>query len=377
MDKKQAEHTLNRSPSFSSVALSQFSKQQRRKSEERKEAEDEDSVICRISLSPFQTVALVVAFTVLTFTAFMQLWTYRNGDSQLRLSELRLEDVQPLPNTHSHNDYMQKRPLVDAIEAGICSIEADVHISLFSRSHHKLFLGHIFPSTETLQDKYLEPLAHLAVQRKGKSLYAKGGCPQTTLMLDLKTAPIETWDAIDNAILKINRDAGFDIFQCYDGDVRSPDSSRSFSSSASFRGTEVSASESNEGVTLAPIRVVVSGIRVSSMKTLADRMLTKRKDGRFCSSMDGRFESDLLEPSVTRDSLVLRVTSMISERWTSNTDVRARAHVAKSLDLSLRFWNTPDTPKFWTELLKETEGADLIIGSDNIGALKAFKAGLV
>jgi hypothetical protein len=32
----------------------------------------------------------------------------------------------PLPRAHSHNDYLRSRPLLDALESGFCSVEADV-----------------------------------------------------------------------------------------------------------------------------------------------------------------------------------------------------------------------------------------------------------
>jgi hypothetical protein len=45
----------------------------------------------------------------------------------LQLSCLKAE-VTPLPNAHAHNDYHHPRPLLDALDAGFCSVEADVFV---------------------------------------------------------------------------------------------------------------------------------------------------------------------------------------------------------------------------------------------------------
>ena len=36
------------------------------------------------------------------------------------------QDVSPLRRAHAHNDYYHKRPLLDALDQGFCSVEADV-----------------------------------------------------------------------------------------------------------------------------------------------------------------------------------------------------------------------------------------------------------
>src|SRR5688500_5296112 len=34
----------------------------------------------------------------------------------------------PLTNAHAHNDYEHPRPLLDALDRGFCSVEADIHL---------------------------------------------------------------------------------------------------------------------------------------------------------------------------------------------------------------------------------------------------------
>ena len=64
--------------------------------------------------------------------------------------------VVPLPSAYSHNDYKQPRPLLDALDRGFCSVEADVHLR-----GAELFIGHtggdIKPGV-TLRKLYLDPL---------------------------------------------------------------------------------------------------------------------------------------------------------------------------------------------------------------------------
>ena len=38
------------------------------------------------------------------------------------------EDVKPLPRAHAHNDYLHQRPLLDALDNGFCSVEADISL---------------------------------------------------------------------------------------------------------------------------------------------------------------------------------------------------------------------------------------------------------
>jgi glycerophosphoryl diester phosphodiesterase len=63
----------------------------------------------------------------------------------------------PLAGTHAHNDYLRRRPLLDALRYGYVSVEADVW------AHDgALLVGHDAPdllSGRTLRRLYLEPLA--------------------------------------------------------------------------------------------------------------------------------------------------------------------------------------------------------------------------
>ncbi|MGK5084586.1 hypothetical protein WDW37_14925 [Bdellovibrionota bacterium FG-1] len=69
---------------------------------------------------------------------------------------------------HSHNDYLQKRPLFDALDSGLPSVEADLWLrdGEILVSHHGLsFYG-------SLKNLYLEPLKNKIAQRA--SVYGDG-----------------------------------------------------------------------------------------------------------------------------------------------------------------------------------------------------------
>src|SRR5438093_5049824 len=62
----------------------------------------------------------------------------------------------PLLHAHAHNDYEHARPLLDALEHGVCSVEADIYLV-----DGQLLVAHdrqkVSP-TRTLQALYLDPL---------------------------------------------------------------------------------------------------------------------------------------------------------------------------------------------------------------------------
>ena len=68
----------------------------------------------------------------------------------------KVPNVQPLPHAHAHNDYEHPHPLLDALERGFCSVEADVHLV-----DGELFVAHdanAIKPDRTLRKLYLEPL---------------------------------------------------------------------------------------------------------------------------------------------------------------------------------------------------------------------------
>ena len=89
------------------------------------------------------------------------------------------------PQGHAHNDYEHGDPLVDALDAGLSSVEADVWAV-----DGELLVAHTreeVDPTRTLASLYLEPLA----DRYGREP-TRASTPGLQLLIDIKSAPSRT-----------------------------------------------------------------------------------------------------------------------------------------------------------------------------------------
>src|SRR2546426_4129702 len=86
-------------------------------------------------------------------------------------SRPEIKSPPPLVRAHAHNDYEHARPLLDALDHGFCSIEADVWLV-----EGKLLVAHdrnkVKPD-RTLQALYLDPMRE-RVRRNGGGVYQIG-----------------------------------------------------------------------------------------------------------------------------------------------------------------------------------------------------------
>ncbi|MBI1319683.1 MAG: hypothetical protein GC168_12155 [Candidatus Hydrogenedens sp.] len=91
------------------------------------------------------------------------------------------DEVIPLPRAHSHNDYNRDRPLLDALDHGMCSVEADIFLV-----DGALLVGHnaedLTPE-RSLEKLYLDPLQERVQANSGK-VFPGGPC--ITLLIDIK-----------------------------------------------------------------------------------------------------------------------------------------------------------------------------------------------
>ncbi|MDB6136613.1 MAG: hypothetical protein JWM59_4856 [Verrucomicrobiales bacterium] len=119
--------------------------------------------------------------------------------------------VQPLLGAHSHNDYEQGRPLLEALECGFMNVEADIYLV-----DGKLLVAHDRKDVKperTLRSLYLKPLAERAAQGRGK-IYPEAG--SVTLLIDIKEDASETW-----AVLRPELEEFHEILtECSDGRVQ-------------------------------------------------------------------------------------------------------------------------------------------------------------
>lgn len=251
------------------------------------------------------------------------------GSRSLGADELK--SVAPLPaplaNAHAHNDYLHKRPLLDALDHGFTSIEADVF-----PVDGQLLVAHTFlelSKDKTLESIYLKPLRDIAKRNSG-SIYGNG--KPIILLVDIKTKGVEAY-ALLEALLKSYDDV---VSSHLDGQLREK-----------------------------AVTVIVSGDR--------PRAEIEKSNPRY-AAIDGRL-GDL--ESAPPASLI----PLISDNWGNHFKYRGRGEMpaAEREKLAtivkkcheqgrrLRFWATPENSTLWTEL--QNAGVDLI-GTDDLEALQ-------
>lgn len=110
--------------------------------------------------------------------------------------ECLFAQVQPLLPAHAHNDYEHERPLLDALDNGFLSVEADVWCV-----DGTLYVYHDLPShpdpARTLENLYLQPLAE-RVGENGKVYPGYKGF--FYLMIDIKGNPDQTYSRLQQVL---------------------------------------------------------------------------------------------------------------------------------------------------------------------------------
>jgi len=105
----------------------------------------------------------------------------------------------------SHNDYLQHRPLQDALEAGYTNLEADIFLH-----HGRLVVAHWFPYLKgagTLDKLYLEPLSRYVKEHCNGDGYSP-----ITLLIDIKSSPLKTYLALRKQLQQYS-----DVLSVYEG----------------------------------------------------------------------------------------------------------------------------------------------------------------
>ncbi|MGI9455364.1 MAG: phosphatidylinositol-specific phospholipase C/glycerophosphodiester phosphodiesterase family protein [Aeoliella sp.] len=246
-------------------------------------------------------------------------------------SSLGAEDASPGPltNAHAHNDYDHPRPLLDALDHGFCSVEADVFLI-----NGELLVGHdedeLSPQ-RTLKKLYLDPLQE-RVEQRGE-IYPKHG-PPLTLLVDIKSDGASTFAALH------------ELFTEY---------------------SDMLSVVVDDQLERKAVSVVISGNRPE--KEIA------ASNPRYVG-IDGRL-SDL-----ERDTPG-HLMPLVSDNWFRHFQWRGRGTMPEAEQKRLReivtqaheqgrrvrFWATPEDPKLWKELLEA--GVDLI-GTDDLGGLQEY-----
>jgi len=234
--------------------------------------------------------------------------------------------VKPLEQAHSHNDYLHPRPLLDALDQGFCSVEADVFLvdGQLLVAHERSQLS----PERTLKNLYLDPISN-RVKHNGGRLYRDG--PVFTLLIDFKNDGAGTYAALDKLLGQYPK-----LFTVVEAGKR----------------------------TQRAVNVVISGDRPFAAIT-ADQQRYAGIDGRLTD-----LASDL--PS--------HLMPMISDRWSVHFKWRGKGDIpaAEKEKLErivrqvhargrlLRFWAIPDNPQSWKVM--QQAGVDLI-NTDNLPGL--------
>lgn len=106
------------------------------------------------------------------------------------------ERVTPLAQAHAHNDYEHGRPLLDALDEGFTSVEADVWLmgGELLVAHDR---GDVVPGA-TLENLYLQPLAERVRANGGRVHPGWDGSLQ--LLIDVKSDAGRTYAALDKLL---------------------------------------------------------------------------------------------------------------------------------------------------------------------------------
>src|SRR5512133_19730 len=97
----------------------------------------------------------------------------------------------PLPHAHAHNDYEHRRPLLDALDQGFCSVEADIWLV-----QGRLLVAHNRSAVKperTLQALYLDPLRERD-KTNGNRIFPE--VPSLTLLVDVKSDAGRTYEVL-------------------------------------------------------------------------------------------------------------------------------------------------------------------------------------
>jgi hypothetical protein len=280
-----------------------------------------------LSCHPFDKMKLVQHLSIaLFFTA---------GSYSLSAQEpapLQTNQGKPIAQAHAHNDYEHDRPLLDALAAGFCSVEADIYLI-----EGQLLVAHDRDKVQperTLQSLYLDPLKAIAARQKDAAVYPGADAPRFYLLIDLKSEAESTYAALHDVL------SGYkNLLTEFGKDGR-----------IQYRAVTVIVSGNRPKATMAGQAVRYAGFdgRLSDLGKADSPSLVPWISDNFGQHFKWRGDGAMPEAEIAKlQSLV------------------AQTHAEGKL---LRLWATPDVPAMWDRLRKA--GVDWI-NSDRLGELSA------
>jgi len=236
------------------------------------------------------------------------------------------QSPKPLPNLHAHNDYEHKRPLLDALDHGFCSVEADVFLV-----EEKLLVAHTrnqIKPERTLEKLYLEPLRQ-RIKTNGGRVYPGG--PPVTLLIDIKS----DWKTL-YPVLRESLKQYAEIL-------------------TTFRGERT---ETNA------ILAIITGNRSSEMFA-GETVRYAALDGSL-DDLDSAAPASLIPLISTDWKQTFRWSGSGPMPEQEKRKLKQIVTQTHEEGRRLRFWGAPDVPGFWREMLEA--GVDLINTDDLEGA---------
>lgn len=235
----------------------------------------------------------------------------------------------PLQHAHAHNDYLHPRPLLDALDHGFCSVEADVFLI-----EDQLLIAHDLPEIRperTLENLYLRPLLERVRERGG---HVHSADTRFYLLIDIKSDALPTYQAIDQ------------LLQQYAEMLTRFDSERTLTNAVTVT---ISGNRPRDFIQQQSPRFAAYDGRLADLDTDASHQFIPLVSDNWRSHFQWRGEGPLPE----------------TERMKLRELVR-RAH---DQGRAIRFWAHPDEPQAW-EVLREA-GVDFI-NTDQLTALRDF-----
>lgn len=246
-------------------------------------------------------------------------------------SALAEEAVSALQSAHAHNDYYHKRPLLDALDQGFCSVEADIFLV-----DDRLIVGHSryeLKPKRTLERLYLAPLKERIDKNDGK---VHPDADRFVLLVDIKTDGEKAYQTLHELLAK------------YKGIL-----------------TRVEDGKTAPGA----VTVIISGDRPKAM--ISDQRIRYAGIDARLADLDSDSPAHLL-PLISdhwgRNFTWRGVGPMPEREKAKLQSIVKRAHDKGRL---VRFWAIPHREALWAELQKA--GVDLI-NADDLPRLRRFLA---